>query len=244
VKNNYQKEAKTMGLINRMSTVIKAKVNKILEKFEDPRETLDYSYEKQIELLQNVKRGIAEVTTSKKRLELQKVKLEQNIIKLDEQSREAVKAGREDLARIALERKSTSQSEIASLTSQIADIKKQQEKLMETEKRLSTKIETFRSTKETIKAQYSAAEAQVKITESVSGISEEMSDVGMAVQRAQDKTETMKARASALDELVEAGTLDDVTGGTKDDIDRELSKIKSKGEVDSQLEALKKEMGK
>lgn len=233
-----------MGLIDRMSTVIKAKVNKILEKFEDPRETLDYSYEKQLELLQNVKRGVAEVTTAKKRLELQKVKLEQNIKKLDEQAREAVKAGREDLARIALERKGTSQAEIEGLTKQIADIAKEQEKLMVTEKSLSAKIETFRSTKETIKAQYSAAEAQVKVTESVSGISEEMSDVGLAVQRAQDKTENMKARASALDELVEAGTLEDVTGGTKDDIDRELSKIKSKGEVDAQLEALKKEMGK
>jgi phage shock protein A len=233
-----------MGLLERTSTVIKAKINKILDKFEDPRETLDYSYEKQLELLQNVKRGVAEVTTSKKRLELQKVKLEQNVQKLDEQAREAIKAGREDLARIALERKSTSQGEIESLTKQIADIAKEQEKLMVTEKRLSAKIEAFRTTKETIKAQYSAAEAQVKVTEAVSGIGEEMSDVGLAVQRAQDKTETMKARASALDELVEAGTLEDVTGGTKDDIDRELSKIKSKGEVEEQLEALKKEMGK
>ena len=233
-----------MGLIERTSTIIKSKINKILGKFEDPRETLDYSYEKQLELLQNVKRGVAEVTTSKKRLEIQKVKLEQNVQKLDDQSREAVKAGREDLARIALERKSTSQGEIASLTQQIADIANQQEKLTATEKRLSTKIESFRSTKETIKAQYSAAEAQVKVTEAVSGIGEEMSDVGLAVQRAQDKTETMKARAEALDELVDAGTLEDVTGGTKDDIDRELSKIKSKGDVDAQLEALKKEMGK
>ncbi|MCZ7357993.1 MAG: PspA/IM30 family protein [Candidatus Methanoperedens sp.] len=233
-----------MGLIERTSTIIKSKINKILGKFEDPRETLDYSYEKQLELLQNVKRGVAEVTTSKKRLEIQKVKLEQNVQKLDDQSREAVKAGREDLARIALERKSTSQGEIASLTQQIADIANQQEKLTATEKRLSTKIESFRSTKETIKAQYSAAEAQVKVTEAVSGIGEEMSDVGLAVQRAQDKTETMKARADALDELVDAGTLEDVTGGTKDDIDRELSKIKSKGDVDAQLEALKKEMGK
>ena len=233
-----------MGLIDRMSTVVKAKVNKILNKFEDPRETLDYSYEKQLELLKNVKRGVAEVVTAKKRLELQKVKLEQNVIKLDDQAREAVIAGREDLARIALERKSTSQAEIAGLSQQIADVAKQQEKLMATEKSLSAKIETFRSTKETIKAQYSAAEAQVKITESVSGISEEMSDVGLTVQRAQDKTENMKARASALDELVEAGTLEDVTGGTKDDIERELAKIKSKSDVDAQLEELKREMGK
>ena len=233
-----------MGLIERTSTIIKSKINKLLGKFEDPRETLDYSYEKQVELLQNVKRGVAEVTTAKKRLELQKVKLEENVKKLDDQARESVKAGREDLARIALERKSTSQAEIASLTQQITDIRSQQDKLVATEKRLSAKIESFRSTKETIKAQYSAAEAQVKITESVSGISEEMSDVGLAVQRAKDKTEGMKARASALDELVEAGTLEDVTGGTQDDIDRELSKIRSKGEVDTQLEALKKEMGK
>lgn len=233
-----------MGLIDRMSTVVKAKVNKLMDKFEDPRETLDYSYEKQLELLQNVKRGVAEVTTSKKRLELQKVKLEQNIKKLDDQAHEAVKAGREDLARIALERKTQSQSEIESLTLQIADIQKEQDKLMVTEKRLAAKIESFRSTKETIKAQYSAAEAQVKITESISGIGEEMSDVGLAVRRAQDKTENMKARSAALDELVEAGTLEDVTGGTQDDIERELSKIKAKSEVDAQLEALKQEMGK
>ena len=115
-----------MGLIYRMSTVVKAKINKILNKFEDPRETLDYSYEKQLELLQNVKRGVAEVTTAKKRLELQKVKLEQNIQKLDEQARGALKAGREDLARIALERKTTSQAEIDSLVKQIADIAKEQ----------------------------------------------------------------------------------------------------------------------
>ncbi len=233
-----------MGLIERMSTTIKAKVNKILEKFEDPRETLDYSYEKQLELLQNVKRGVADITTSKKRLEIQKVKLEENVQKLDGQAREALKAGREDLAKIALERKNTSIGEIENLTKQIAEISREQDKLMVTEKRLSAKIESFRSTKETIKAQYTAAEAQVKITESVSGISEEMSDVGLAVQRAQDKTENMKARAAAVDELVEAGTLEDVTGGSKDDIDRELSKIKSKGEVDAELEALKKEMGK
>ncbi len=233
-----------MGLINRMSTVVKAKVNKVLNRYEDPRETLDYSYEKQLELLQNVKRGVAEVATAKKRLELQKAKLEMNIQKLDDQAREAITAGREDLARVALDRKNNSQIEIDNLTKQIADVSAQRDKLMVTEKNLSGKIETFRSTKETIKAQYSAAEAQVKIIESVSGISEEMSDVGVAVQRAQDKTENMKARASALDELVEAGTLEDVTGGTKDDIDRELSKVKSKSDVDAQLEAMKKEMGK
>ncbi len=232
-----------MGLLNRMGTVVKSKMNKLVDKMEDPRETLDYSYQKQLELLQNVKRGVAEVTTSKKRLELQKAKLNLNIDKLNGQARGAVKAGREDLARIALERKNGLMSQVQSLDQQIEDLNKEQEKLQATERRLSAKVESFRTKKETIKAQYSAAEAQVKITESVTGISEEMADVGMAVQRAEEKTEDMKARSAALDELLEAGTLEDFTGG-EDDIEKELSKISATSNIESELESLKEEVGK
>ncbi len=232
-----------MGLLNRMGTVVKSKMNKLVDKMEDPRETLDYSYQKQLELLQNVKRGVAEVTTSKKRLELQKGKLNLNIDKLSGQARDAVKAGREDLARLALERKNGLISQVQSLDQQIDDLNKEQEKLQATERRLSAKVESFRTKKETIKAQYSAAEAQVKITESVTGISEEMADVGMAVQRAEEKTEDMKARSAALDELLEAGTLEDFTGG-EDDIEKELAKISATSNIESELESLKEEVGK
>jgi phage shock protein A len=232
-----------MGLLNRMGTVVKSKMNKLVDKMEDPRETLDYSYQKQLELLQNVKRGVAEVTTSKKRLELQKAKLNLNIDKLTAQARDAVKAGREDLARIALERKNGLMSQVQSLDQQIDDLNQEQEKLQATERRLSAKVESFRTKKETIKAQYSAAEAQVKITESVTGISEEMADVGMAVQRAEEKTEDMKARSAALDELLEAGTLEDFTGG-EDDIEKELAKISATSNIESELESLKEEEGK
>jgi phage shock protein A len=232
-----------MGLLNRMGTVVKSKMNKLVDKMEDPRETLDYSYQKQLELLQNVKRGVAEVTTSKKRLELQKAKLNLNIDKLNAQARDAVKAGREDLARIALERKNGLMSQVQSLDQQIDDLNKEQEKLQATERRLSAKVESFRTKKETIKAQYSAAEAQVKITESVTGISEEMADVGMAVQRAEEKTEDMKARSAALDELLEAGTLEDFTGG-EDDIEKELAMISATSNIESELESLKEEVDK
>ena len=232
-----------MGLLNRMGTVLKAKMNKIVGKMEDPGETLDYSYQKQLELLQNVKRGVAEVTTSKKRLELQKAKLNQNIDKLNGQARDAVKAGREDLARLALERKNGLVSQVQSLDQQIIDLNKEQEKLQATEKRLSAKVESFRTKKETIKAQYSAAEAQVKITESITGISEEMADVGLAVQRAEEKTENMKARSAALDELLEQGTLEDFTG-KEDDIEKELAKISATGNIESELATLKEEVEK
>ena len=231
-----------MGFLDRMSTVVQAKMNKIMDKIEDPRETLDVSYEKQLQLLQNVKRGVAEVTTSKKRLDLQKAKLQMSLDKLDGQAKEALLAGREDLARKALENKASLQAQSATLDQQIADLQEQQQKLMDAESRLATKVESFRTKKETIKAQYSAADAQVKITESVTGISEEMADVGMAVQRAEEKTENMRARSAALDELLESGTLTDYSGS--DDLDRELAKVKAQSSVNDMLAKMKEEIKK
>ncbi|MHC1593734.1 MAG: PspA/IM30 family protein [Methanotrichaceae archaeon] len=232
-----------MGLLNRMGTVMKSKMNRMVDRMEDPAETLDYSYQKQLEVLQKVKRGVAEVTTSKKRLELQKAKLMQSMDRLDDQAKEAIRLDREDLARSALERKNTLQSQADDLDRQIADLKGEQAKLVATERRLSTKVEIFRTRKETIKAQYSAAEAQVKVSEAVTGIGEEMADVGMAVQRAEEKTETMKARSAALDELMDDGTLEEVMG-SGDDIDAELAKIRAAGGVDAELARLKAEEGR
>lgn len=241
--NDHQAEGECeMGFLDRVSTVVQAKMNKIMDKIEDPRETLDLSYEKQLQLLQNVKRGVAEVTTSKKRIELQKAKLQTNIDKLDGQAREALAAGREDLARKALENKAALQAQSANLDQQISDLNDQQQKLIAAESRLATKVEAFRTRKETIKAQYSAAEAQVKVTESVTGISEEMADVGMAVQRAEEKTENMKARSAALDELLDSGTLTDLSGG--DELAAELAKAKAQSSVDDELAKMKLEMKK
>lgn len=231
-----------MGFLDRMSTVVQAKMNRIMDKIEDPRETLEVSYEKQLSLLQNVKRGVAEVATSKKRLELQKAKLQMGLEKLDGQAKEALQAGREDLARRALESRAALQAQSATLDQQIADLQEQQQKLMDAESRLAIKVESFRNKKETIKAQYSAAEAQVKVTESVTGISEEMADVGMAVQRAEEKTENMRARSAALDELLLSGNLTDYSGG--DDLTQELAKAKAKSSVDDMLARMKEEMKK
>ena len=131
-----------MGLLNRMATIIKAKMSKLLGAAEDPRETLDYSYEKQLELLQNVKRGVAEVTTAKKRLQLQREKLLQSIQKLDGQARDAARANREDLARVALERKSAVFSQVENLDKEIGTLEAEQVKLVAAEQRLSTKTLT------------------------------------------------------------------------------------------------------
>ncbi|MEA1909279.1 MAG: PspA/IM30 family protein [Euryarchaeota archaeon] len=231
-----------MGLFTRMELMVKSKANKLLDRHEDPREILDYSYQKQLELLQQVKRSVATVVTAKKRLELQKAKLEQNTQKLDRQAKDAISSGRDDLARLALERKKSNTIEIESLIMQISEQDMEQQKLIETERKLSAKITAFRTKKETIKAQYTAAEAQVKVKEAVTGISEEMADVGFAIQRAEDKTDGMRAKSAALDEMVELGSLDEIGG--EDDIERELRKMQTTAGVDDDLARLKAEMGK
>ena len=229
-----------MGLMNRISTVIKQKVNTILDKHEDPREALEYSFVKQRELLNKLRRDMAEVITAKKRLEIQKAKLWDNIRTLDDQAARAVDQDKEDLAKLALQRKNANMLQLQELNKQITEMQLEQDKLEDTEKRLSTKVEEFRSKKEIIKAQYTAAEAQVRIKENVTGISEEMTDVGMALDRAEDKTEKMKAKSQALDDMIDSGSLTDYSSG-KDDIEKELEESSIKDSVDQELAKLKAE---
>ena len=232
-----------MGLWQRFKLIFASKANKALNKAEDPRETLDYSYEKQLELLQKVRRGVADVATSRKRIELQIQNLAQQTDKLTEQAKAALAGGREDLAREALTRKSGLQTQIADLQVQLAQLQDQEEKLVAASQQLQAKVDAFRTKKETIKATYSAAEAQTKINEAFAGISSELGDVGLAVQRAEDKTAEMQARAGAIDELVASGALEDVTSTGKDNLTIELERMASQSQVDDELARMRLELG-
>lgn len=235
-----------MSVFQRLSMMFKSKANKALDSVEDPRETLDYSYNRQLELLQKVRRGVADVATSRKRVELQIQQLEQQSGKLENQSRAALTQGREDLAREALSRRSGVQQQVDDLRTQHQQLQDEEQKLTTAAQRLQAKVDSFRTRKETIKATYTAAQAQTQISEAFSGISEEMGDVGMAVQRAEDKTSEMQARAGAVDELLASGALDDVTSsgtGSKDDIQAELDQMASTSGVELELERLKGELG-
>ena len=231
-----------MSFFSRLKAIFQAKASKALDAAEKPDEMLDYSYEKQTELLTQVRRGVADVATSKKRLELQGEKLQASVGKLESQAAAALQAGREDLARTALERKAGIQAQLESITAQKEQLQGEQDKLVAAEQKLTSKIESFRVRKETIKAQYTAAEAQAKIGEAFSGVSEEMADVGMAMERAEGKVETMRARAGAIDELLESGALTDVSDG-RDSIDRELEKLSLSSGVDDELARMKAEIG-
>ncbi|MFC6085429.1 PspA/IM30 family protein [Sphaerisporangium aureirubrum] len=232
-----------MSVMKRLSMIFRSKANKALDKMEDPRETLDYSYQRQLELLQKVRRGVADVATSRKRVELQINQIQQQSKKLEDQGRKALGVGREDLAREALSRRSGLQNQIAELQVQHNNLQGEEEKLTLASQRLQAKVDSFRHRKETIKATYTAAEAQTRINEAFSGISEEMGDVGLAIQRAEDKTAQMQARAGAIDELLASGALDDFSGQRGDDIQAELDRMGGGSDVELELARMKAELG-
>jgi phage shock protein A len=231
-----------MSVMKRVSLIFRAKADKALDRMEDPRETLDYSYKQQVEMLTRVRRGVADVATSRKRVELQMNSLQKEISKRDTQARDALGKGREDLARAALQNKAQLQGQYSDLETQFAALQEQEEKLTLASQRLDAKVQTFRTRKETLKATYTAAEAQTRINEAFSGISEEMGDVGLAIQRAEDKTAQMQARAGAIDELLASGALEDHVGGNQDYIQTELDKLGAGTDVDNELARMKNEI--
>ena len=231
-----------MSVMKRVSLIFRAKANRALDKMEDPRETLDYSYQQQVEMLTRVRRGVADVATSRKRVELQMNQLQKQAQTKENQARTALGQGREDLARAALEQKSSVVGQLASLQEQYRGLQEQEEKLTVASQRLQSKVDAFRTRKETIKATYTAAEAQTRINEAFSGISEEMGDIGLAIQRAEDKTAQMQARAGAIDELLASGALEDHVGGNQDYIQAELDRMGANNEIESELARMRGEL--
>ena len=225
-----------MGMASRFTTIVKAKMTKLLDRAEDPRETLDYAYERQLETMRKVKQGLVEVVAAKRRLQYQAERVRGDIPKVEQQAQQALGLGREDLARIALQRKQTALAELQGLEEQIEGL--EQERLTQAEQRLKFKVNSFRTQKEVIKAQYTAAEASVKIGGALSGLSEEMADVGSAVERAQTKTEQMRSRSAAIDELASVGLLDDFTQ-LQDPVGQELAKLSAEQNVELELEAMR-----
>jgi phage shock protein A len=228
-----------MSVTKRLSAIFQAKANKALDKAENPADMLDLSYEKQQENLQKVRRALADVTTAKKRLELQAGQLQGQADKLQGQAKAALAQNNEELAREALARRASLATQLQDMGVQHDQVEKQQQQLEATQQRLSAEVEQFRTKKETLKASYAASTAQAGIGEAVSGISESMADAGVTLQRAQDKIADMQARAGAMDELIDTGALPDALGGGKDDIQAQLDAASGGSEVDAELAALK-----
>ncbi len=231
-----------MSILSRVADILQAKTHTLLNKLEDPNETLDLSYEKMITGLQETKRHLADVVAQQKSLERQMAAAEQEAAKAESDARTALQAGREDLAKAALAHKHAALEKLTSLKDAHDAILPQADKLIEYEKKLEASIESFRTQKEVMKASYTAAAAQVKVTESMAGIGNSVGNVGETLRRADDKVAGMRAKADAMEGLIESGVLSDPLD-SKTKSERELDALRVGSAIDSDLEKLKAELG-
>jgi len=222
-----------MSLWTRIRLLLNTEASSALDQAEDPRHVLDYAYNQQQELLITLRRGLVDVATAKQQLE-------QQAQRLDDQARRAVAAGRDDLARVALERKQLALNEMEGLTKQVAEVEADKQRLAGQERTLQVRIEQFRTHREVVSARYTAAEAEVRLKESLAGVSGELAELGMAVGRAEEKAERLQARAKAIDTLVDLGAFPAVGGG--DFVEAELLHITLSKEIDEQLAKIKSEV--
>lgn len=227
-----------MGIWTRLKLLFRLKTSATLDQAEDPREVMDYAYNQQAEFLRKVKQGLVEVSTAKHQLERQVLKQRSQIPKLDDQAQRAVEADRDDLARVALQRKQIALAELYGLEQQLAELSKEEERLVLAEQEIAVQISQFRTHKEVMTARYNAAEAQVRLNEALTGVSGDLGELSLALGRAEEKTQHMLARASALDTLIDSGILDAGISG-EDFVELELQKISTTNTVEAELAALK-----
>jgi phage shock protein A len=230
-----------MSFLARLQAIFGAKANQTLDLIEDPRASLDYSLTRLQASLRQISDSLVEVSTARRTLEAQRTQAQKTIDQTDEQARQAVRLGREDLATRALERKAAAQERLNGLNNNIALLDTQVESLKTSQANLRQKIELFQAKKEELKALYDSSRAQLQVKEATTGISKDLADAGHAIQRAETRIQAMQARVEAIDDLVATGALDEVLAPEGDDIDRELARMTRSTNIENELKRLKAE---
>jgi phage shock protein A len=229
------------GLRSRIALLAKGKLSAALDRAEDPREILDYAHEQQRRQLVEVKRGLVEVATSRARLERAARTLRERVPACEGQAQRALELGREETAREALRRKHAALAELEGLETQIAEVAGEEQRLAAAQRQLAARVDEFASHRTIVSARYSSAQARVRAAETLAGVSGELAELGLALGRAEEKTERLQARAGALDELIESGALDPPWGGA-DALGQELRRLVSARDAEAELEELRREL--
>lgn len=228
-----------MSIVSRVKAVFETRANQVVDTFEDPKASLDYSLQRLEESRAQIGRSLIEVRAAKNRLEIQFGQISAALDKYREQAQSAINADREDLARIALERKQDALVRQAEMEKNIASLNTQAENLKQSELKLTQKIALFQAKKEEMKAMYDSSRAQLQMREALSGISVDLADVGNTIQRAEARIRAMQSRSDAIEKLIAEGVFTDVLEPGVDEVDRELSRLSRKQAVEDELAQLK-----
>lgn len=221
-----------MGILNKISRIVRAKLSSIINEAEDPVEQLDYAYEKLRDQKQTVKSSIADVQTQKKKLEIKVQRLEEDIESHNKRARLATKKEREGLARRALEKKKSKMAQVEELNQQIQEIEGSLENLKEKNSKLESKLSDLKTKKEVQKARFQAAKTKKNVAEATTGVGDTVS-VDEAIEDIEEEIKQKEARAEAVEELSEEDS---------ETIDEELDNVVADAQVDKELESLRKEV--
>jgi phage shock protein A len=234
-----------MGLFGHLKFVGNMKIENALQKAEDPNQVFNYSYTKQLEQLQQLRQGLVTIVQNEKHIEMLEAQVEAQMNRLQQQAAQAMQQGREDLARLALQRKEALVAQVDAYKQQLEQLSAQHQKIELLVGQAEQRISTFKTQKEMVEAQYQAAQASVHIGEVATGISKESAEMNLAMQRAQEKVLQMQSRANAIDALLDSGTLSDqglLSGGDATDLDHQLAKISSEHNVEAELAAMRQQI--
>ena len=222
-----------MGILDRFATIVKANINELLEKAEDPAKMVDQYLVDLTESLAEVKRETAGVMAEEARTKRAADANAEEVARMEDLAKKALQAGNEGDARIFLAKKQKLETTGAELTKAADAAKANADKMRQMHDKLVNDIEDLKARRETIKAKMAVAKTQEKVAGYTSGADKAESAIE-AFNRMEEKADKMLDTADAMAELTtepvdDAETLAEKYSGAADSaaVDDELARLKA-----------------
>lgn len=223
-----------MGFLKRLKNVVEAKVNKAIEKHEDPIEMLELSITKKEKLLQDAKKQCANFIASVDNIRNEKKSLEDKIEKYEQATKAALLKEDNDRAQSFVKQKLEIQEK---LNQTIVTIEAQDKKIQDIKfkiEELELEISKMKSKKQELATRLDVAEINNEINETLSGLSD---DHGINLDELEKKVQEKESYGKAL-ETMKTKSEDDML----DEYINDSPVVDSK--VEDELERIKREMNK
>lgn len=196
------------SILRRVRLILRDWLRALLAPPEDPRQAFVEPASQHRELLARVRRAKENIASSLIQLEAKTTQVRDRLPELEERARQSLTAGREDLARLALQLRHVASEEVQTLDGQILELEQEEQSIALVEERLIAQIGAFEVRQQVVQARHDTAEAQVRVREAMTGVSDDLNGLGAALEQTEQRTESMQAQASAIDELVQLGVLE------------------------------------
>jgi phage shock protein A len=219
-----------MGILSRIDTILKANINALLEKAEDPSKMIDQTLRDLYEDLAEVKKETAEVMADEKSAKRALDDLNEQIATAEKAAENALKSGDEEAAKKILTRKQQLNANLPALQERYDLAHANSEKMRSAYDKLVSDIEMLNTRKDAIKAKVKTAKAQEHLNK-VNSASNTNASIE-AFNRWEEKADKMLDAAQAEEELGKGSSTDDLVNkyaaGSSSDVDDELAAMKAK----------------